>query len=408
MNLKKIKGKFEMLSKKTLPYVVPHNSTLRPKGYYSSVDEYIKKHGNERKIYHEVYPSFVSKLGIPDYLLKSSSPSLNYTMEADESAKFILDVKNGRVYTDKLITIAVIAEDNKLINEVSLDLNVKNHRVEKSAIFKRKYFEDVVRFNGTLFTTVGGGGSYINYYHWLIDSFARIHLLKKANLFDEVDWFYVPTIKYDYQRDSMKAIGVPEEKIIESTKYPHVQADRVLAPSYIRGGHYHIHDWVVDFFYNEFPPNDGKKFKGGRYYISRKDSSMRNIRNEDDVIDMLEQYGFEPIILSKLSFQDKINLFANASIIIGGSGAGMTNFMFCKEGTTVVEIFGDQFVDFSHYYVIAAKRKLNYHYVVGKNVSKVRNMVEGQKTDVIVDLNALREVLGKQLSLFPKQQPKKV
>lgn len=382
------------------PYIFYHNYSQRPKGYYSTIKDYINEKSQDGDIYHEIYPQSVSRLDIPDHLLKDSSPYLSYEPEANESAKFILEVKNGRIYTDCLFTIGVISEDDKLIGEVSLDLKTKNHKgVKENKIFKRKYFEDITHFKGTVFSTIAGGGSYFNYYHWLIDSFSRLHLLKKSGLFDKVDWFYVPTIEYDYQIDSLKAFGIPEEKIIDSKKYPHIKADLILAPSYTRGSHYHVHDWVVDFFYQHFGPSDESKFKDGRYFISRKDSSIRNITNEDKVSDLLSKYNIETILLSKLSFQDKINLFANSKLIIGGSGAGMTNLMFCKEGTTIVEIFGDQFIDFSHYYALAAKRKLDYHYLIGKNVGKVNSMVEGQNNDITIELDSLKRLLEKELLL---------
>ena len=397
---KELKWKLRVLKKLYIDYWLFHNYNLRPRGYYPTIKHFLAEQENGEQLYHEIYPATSTDLNIPEHYWEITSPYINKDRVGKESAKYILEIKNGRIHTDCFSTIAVFAENNNLIGEVSLDLRLeKGKDIGSSRILKRKYFENIHYLNGTVFPTIAAGGSYINYYHWLIDSISRIHLLKKSGMFHKVDWFYVPSIKYDYQIDSLKLLGIPEEKIVESTKHPHIKADLILAPAYTRGNHYHVLDWAINFIHDQFPPTDLNKFNNGKYYISRKDSSIRTISNEEEVIELLSQYGFKTIVLSKLPFQDKINLFASAEIIISGSGAGLTNLIFCREGTTIIEIFGDKFIDFIHYYALAAKRKLNYHYFLGKNSREINSMVEGQKDDVMIDIDKFDNLLSTELGL---------
>ena len=83
------------------------------------------------------------------------------------------------------------------------------------------------------------------------------------------------------------------------------------------------------------------KSKGGPYprriFVSRKNMTRRRY-NEDDVLNELRRYGFEPISPEEYSFEEQMAIFNNADFIIGSSGAAMTNLLFCKSKTKVLII----------------------------------------------------------------------
>lgn len=400
MNLNEYKRKGSLFFKKYLYYKIPKNyNRYKVRGLYESVHDFINSHIGDNTIYNEIYPQRQSEFKLPVHLAEISSDYIKYPAVEEEPAKYILKIENARIITDCLWTIGIFDEKNKLIGDISLDLFLKNSQsISDSRILKRKFFKKHHHLKGVVFHTLAGGGSYNNYAHWLLDSISKIHFLKKSGLFEQVDWFYVPTIEYDYQIDSLKALGIPENKIVESNKYPHIKADTLLAPSYSRGS-LHIPDWIVDFIYEQFPPIRKPKYKTRRFFISRKDSSVRNIVNEDELKDVLEEYEIGIIILSKLSFQEKIDLFANAELIISLSGAALTNLIFCKENTTVLELFGDQFIDFTYYYSLASKRKLDYHFLIGNNTESVKTIPEGQKSNVSFDKESFKNELNNVLNL---------
>ncbi|WP_343335580.1 glycosyltransferase family 61 protein [Draconibacterium aestuarii] len=379
-----------------------HNFSCRPKGVHLTIKDYLQKNTESGKLYYEVYPETISELDIPDSLLKVSSKYLTYYPTITESAKYILKIKNGRILADYFYTTAIFDADDKIIGDVSLDLHLKNGQTLKdSTIFKRKYYPKIDYYKGTVFHTIAGGGSYVNYFHWLIDSISKIHILKKSGLFNEVDWFYVPTTEYDYHIDSLRALGITEHQIIDGRIHPHIKADVLLAPSYSRGKHRHIPQWIVDFFACDFTPRKEPKYKTRKFFISRKDANTRRIVNEDEVSSFLAQYNVETVILSRLTFQEKIDLFANAQLIISLGTAGFTNILFCKGQTTVLELSGDQFVDFRFYYDIAMKKKLDYHYLIGKNINKSDDISSGMYNDVKIEIGPLKQMMEDELNLVP-------
>jgi hypothetical protein len=72
-------------------------------------------------------------------------------------------------------------------------------------------------------------------------------------------------------------------------------------------------------------------------YVSRV-SSSRSFSNEVELIQKLNGVpGVEVVELEKLSFLEQVGLFANASMIIGPHGAGLTNQLWMPPGSDVIE-----------------------------------------------------------------------
>ena len=65
---------------------------------------------------------------------------------------------------------------------------------------------------------------------------------------------------------------------------------------------------------------------------------MRFVRNEAEVLKLLEPAGFKSIALSDLDYDDQAALFANATHVVGMHGAGLTNMVFCSPEAHVLEI----------------------------------------------------------------------
>nr|WP_283102323.1 glycosyltransferase family 61 protein [Haloplanus sp. XH21] len=78
---------------------------------------------------------------------------------------------------------------------------------------------------------------------------------------------------------------------------------------------------------------------GRRLYVSRADTTDRRVRNEDALLSVLDDYGFDRIVPGELSFETQVRRFSNAEIVLGPHGAGLTNMIFSEEAT-LIELFG--------------------------------------------------------------------
>lgn len=70
-----------------------------------------------------------------------------------------------------------------------------------------------------------------------------------------------------------------------------------------------------------------------KLYLGREGEQRRTLKNEHDVQDYFVSQGFQVVIPHKMTLEEKVNLFWNASIIIGCGGSAMTNRIFCRPGT---------------------------------------------------------------------------
>jgi capsular polysaccharide biosynthesis protein len=83
------------------------------------------------------------------------------------------------------------------------------------------------------------------------------------------------------------------------------------------------------------PVKVAKRKKTRRIFIKRG-RNIRGLKNEDKIIDVLRQIGFEIIEPEKLSFQGQIEIFSNANVIVGASGAALANLIFSPAEAKIV------------------------------------------------------------------------
>ncbi|HEX7755290.1 MAG TPA: glycosyltransferase family 61 protein [Niabella sp.] len=76
---------------------------------------------------------------------------------------------------------------------------------------------------------------------------------------------------------------------------------------------------------------------GNRIYISRK--GRREIVNEEELIELLKKFDFIIIEDKARSVKEQIDIYRNASFIIGPHGASFANVIWCKPGTHLYELF---------------------------------------------------------------------
>jgi capsular polysaccharide biosynthesis protein len=95
---------------------------------------------------------------------------------------------------------------------------------------------------------------------------------------------------------------------------------------------------VANRLHRYFDDNKSPQKSPHRVYISRAKAAFRRIVNENEISPALEEHGFEKVLCEDLSLADQVTLFAKATAIIGGHGAGLTNIIYCPPESFVGEI----------------------------------------------------------------------
>jgi capsular polysaccharide biosynthesis protein len=78
--------------------------------------------------------------------------------------------------------------------------------------------------------------------------------------------------------------------------------------------------------------------------ISRADAPTRRLVNEALVLEALAEFGLERVALGALDVRGQMELMADARLIVGAHGAGLTNSAFCRPGTAMLEITSTQYI----------------------------------------------------------------
>ncbi|RDV13697.1 glycosyltransferase family 61 protein [Pontibacter diazotrophicus] len=383
--------------KRILGKIVPYNTHYRPSNICRiNLEDFSASNPRELCI-HPIYPALTTSLDISEDLYEACSEYWKPKKEV-QTDYMVVEVPNGRIYTDNISSVAVVSQYNHLVENVSLSLMSGKVSVPNlNNIFEQRYFNPPVKLQGTVFSLLTGGAGINNISHWFVDVLPRLHLLRESGLYDKVDWFYVPSTRYSYQTETLELLGIPADKIISGETHPHIAADCVIASTAPRGNHTLVPQWLCDFIQSSFMPYAEKESdmlvpESPYLYISRSDSKMRNVLNEKELLQVLEPYGFRCVVASQLSIKEKIKLFSKAKVIMGATGAGLISMFFCKPGTKMVELFNEGFV-IEPFYDIASKIGLDYEYIICKGSKRVRNASQGQRENLQVEIEKVVEIL---------------
>ena len=322
---------------------------------------------------------------------------LPFVVTIPDGRAWIAPRKNSWVICDSL---AVITPDNYLLGDLSRNYpwflpGCPYQEKAEHSIFERENIAPIEQIEGRVAVLSGLAGHV--YYHWIFDILPRLELLRRSQIrFKEIDWFVVNSLNKPYQRETLKLLGIREDKIIESDRHSHIQATELIVPSF--PGYL---DWVpegtIKFLRQAFLPQVGlNQSNRQKIYVSRAKAKNRQLVNEAQVSQFMAESGFRTVFLEEMSFLEQVAIFANAKIIVAPHGSGLTNLVFCSANTQVIELFSPNYMR-TDYWMISQQLNLQHYYVVGKNFScpTLRNLMyqNALTEDILVSINALRLIL---------------
>jgi len=309
----------------------------------------------------------------------------------------VWQVPQGRIYTNRTSQFFVLSREGKILPSVSYQYeDAIAGRAEEDVQLFARFFPEPIKISGRVVNFVLGGGVSINISHWMMDGLARIKLLEEMYPVNEIDTFVVQGKGAPNWIESLTLLGIDESKIrVFDQQLIHIQGEEIIAMTHPRGRLSNVTPkWVIDFLREKYLPVVPDKSDGWpeKIYISRKDSSLRGMLNEDEVLGHLHQQGYVELILSSLSFAEKVGYFYHAKEIIGMSGAGFGFLAFCKPSARVIELFPSGFVHYVNC-VVAKQVGMDYRYLVFGNTDADQGGYGAQREELVVDIQQLKQTL---------------
>lgn len=215
--------------------------------------------------------------------------------------------------------------------------------------------------DGERYVTAFNRWSAGNYFHWTCDVLPRIYLARDAV---EGATFVLPTSHaVPFVEESLAAFS---PKAIEYFDVDEVARFRELTvPGHIAlTGNYHEPTMreLAAFLERSLARRAAAADASRLVYVTRRNAQHRYVLNEDEVVAVLGRYGFEVVENEGLSFREQVELYAGTRALVGIMGANLTNVLFMRPGSALLQLSRAGDASNHLYYALAAAKGVGFYY----------------------------------------------
>lgn len=212
------------------------------------------------------------------------------------------------------------------------------------------------------------GAEPLNYGHWLTKMLMKLPVAQQLELQDRKILVYCP---FEWQKQLLARFGVTEDRIIPQDLNAVYHCRDLAMIGQVNSAF--ILDTKTLEFYDRYkremlkldvsqPPQN--TLYVSRLHAGKKHPNYRLFANEMELIEKLQAEGAEIIEPENMPFEEVIKRFHAARLIIGPSGAGMFNTLFCQPGATVISFESFPYWISGHANLFAS-RGLHYAFITG-------------------------------------------
>jgi capsular polysaccharide biosynthesis protein len=274
-----------------------------------------------------VYPETESNYGI--FYDDKKSP-IEYTESPASTflAVSILSISNANIALSAGIAVTA---SGKIVQETTFSRNKSSMRLES-----KPNKDNIIELSGKSLC-IASDFAAGNYGHFLLDCIGRLGVFLKDNhlALVECDNILVSGPESKWKVKLLNLYNVPLDKVIWLDNNSNYCCETLQMTSF-HGVKRSYPCWVRDFLYSPISTKySAEKSKKRRLFVSRS-GTVRNLKNEHALFLIAERMGFEYYLPEKSS--DPIADFHHAEAVIGSHGAGLTDIIFMKEGSIVIEL----------------------------------------------------------------------
>ena len=230
--------------------------------------------------------------------------------------------------------------------------------------------------------TLASDWAVLNYGHTLLDALARLELVEAAGIhWNEIDHVIIPDLHSEGRRSLAEMAGIPAGKILNVTSFRVARCETLIAPTF-PGLRRQSPDWVPQFWRRKaHAVTPGRR----RIYISRR-GQARAVKNEDEVVSLLETFGFETIVPGTGAVYRH---FQDAAVIVGPHGAALADIAFCSPGSVLIELTPSRHV-YPYFYTAADAAGMRFISILAPSDEHDENSA---RADFYVPIDALSQAL---------------
>jgi capsular polysaccharide biosynthesis protein len=235
-----------------------------------------------------------------------------------------------------------------------------------------------------------------NYYHWTVQAVPRILAVRDALGGDlgQVDHWLVSGNPPPYVDEWLDAVGVPRGRRVDVVEDDScLTTDRLLVASVPGRNRWVGADDVAAIRAAAPTAPPGRGGGASRLLIRRNQPKRRVALNGDAVVAALRPRGFEVVDPATMTVAEEVAAFGAADVVVGVHGAGLTNMVFCRPGTLVVELTPRGLV-YPTFVKLAAAAGVEHHVLVGREPRLPRGLrFPDTSADLLVDVERLESLV---------------
>ena len=103
-----------------------------------------------------------------------------------------------------------------------------------------------------------------------------------------------------------------------------------------------------------------------KLFLERSKGATRPIQNKKKLLKTLQTEGFINVTLESHSFAEQVQYLNGAKFVIGEEGAALTNLLFIKENTVVIELQEQNMLSKTLFHDLSSLGKSKHHVIFGK------------------------------------------
>jgi capsular polysaccharide biosynthesis protein len=235
----------------------------------------------------------------------------------------------------------------------------------------------------------------VNYGHWFLDELPRLvsalpHLPPDTK-------FIVSDPVQEFKLKSLAALGITEERLIPVKGYFETHCERLWFATPLCDGEWastspavfrQIREALLQTYGGTRGPTPEKIF------ISRRGAASKRLINEDELLPMIEEFGFSVVQTEKLSLAQQVRTFSKVKVVLAAHGAGMTNILFSPPPALLLELQDVKFAPRRWYWKVPSILGHHYSTMTGP---VIRSRFQGD-TDFTIHPDSLKQYLENSLS----------
>lgn len=239
--------------------------------------------------------------------------------------------------------------------------------------------------------------SLTGYYDFVLLVAAKLSRIKDAIEGEDLQDIVItyPPFGGDYEKEYLELLGFNPDNYVDCREY------KITAEKVIFGN---CGTWKPNVnqilslkknIENRLNISNSTPSAGNRVYISRK--GRRVVKNEEELIQLLKEFDFIIIEDKKRSVKEQIEIYRNASFIIGPHGASFSNVIWCKPGTLLYELFPKSWTPDYFLYLSRISNMKYSAYIDDTNPDISKDLFKALHQDIYVSIPKLRASLEKLL-----------